>query len=132
MEKITVELENCYGIKNLVQDFDFQGGKPFSIYAPNGYMKTSFSRTLLDVQKGRESKDEVFPERVTRRKVWSDGAPLESGQVFVIEPYSSAYESENVSTLLVNKEIRGAYESAVKDVEDRFSEIVRSLKNYQE
>jgi hypothetical protein len=42
MEKVKVELENCYGIEDFNYEFDFNHSKVYSIYAPNGTMKTSF------------------------------------------------------------------------------------------
>ena len=44
MDKVTVDLKNCYGIKALKTEFDFSGKRAYAIYAPNGVMKTSFAR----------------------------------------------------------------------------------------
>ena len=47
MQSISVELQNCYGIKSLNHVFSFLDGKPYSIYAPNGFMKWT-SHGLVD------------------------------------------------------------------------------------
>ena len=47
--KMTVDLKNCYGIKALYHEFDFNTGNAFLIYAPNGSMKTSLARVFNDI-----------------------------------------------------------------------------------
>ena len=42
MNKLSVELENCYGIKKLQAQFDFSKEKAYAIYAPNRLLKNSF------------------------------------------------------------------------------------------
>ena len=42
MDRVKVDLENCYGIKALKHEFDFDKMAAFAIYAPNGAMKSSF------------------------------------------------------------------------------------------
>ena len=39
MKKLQIDLNYCYGIKNLKYEFDFNGGKNYLLYAPNGMMK---------------------------------------------------------------------------------------------
>ena len=46
MKKLKIDLNYCYGIKNLKYEFDFNGGKNYLLYAPNGMMKTSFTKTF--------------------------------------------------------------------------------------
>lgn len=57
MNKLKVELKNCYGIQCLEEEFDFSAskGKAYAIYAPNGLMKTSFSKTFENLAKGQKS-----------------------------------------------------------------------------
>ena len=60
MTQVTVQLENCYGIKSLVHMFDFYQSKVFAIYAPNGSMKTSLAQTFKDIAAGKESEDRIL------------------------------------------------------------------------
>jgi len=46
MNKLKIDLEHCYGIKKLEQDFDFNEGSVISIYAPNGLMKTCSCKNI--------------------------------------------------------------------------------------
>lgn len=46
--KLSIDLKKCYGISELVHEFDFGNTNGYAIYAPNGFMKTSFSKTFDD------------------------------------------------------------------------------------
>jgi len=71
MDKINVNLQYCYGIKKLEKEFVLSN-RTFTIYAPNGSMKTSFAKTFDDYSKGRDTKDLAFPERETVREIKAD------------------------------------------------------------
>ena len=57
MDKVTVDLKNCYGIKALKTEFDFSEKRAYAIYAPNGVMKTSFAKTFQDLASGQKTVD---------------------------------------------------------------------------
>ncbi len=61
MNKLNVDLENCYGIKKLAKQFDFSKQKAYAIYAPNGAMKSSLAKTFKDIAEGEASSDRIFP-----------------------------------------------------------------------
>ena len=130
MKKVVVDLENCYGIKKLICEFDFNDSKTYAIYSPNGVMKTSFAKTFRDITKGIESKDLIHPEIPSKRIIVDEngnGIPVES--IFVIEPYNETYKSEKVSTLLVNAKLRNQYESINIDIDEKKTSLLDSLKS---
>ncbi len=49
MQKLSINLENCYGIKKLSKVLDFSEQRTFAIYAANGVMKTSLANTFFDL-----------------------------------------------------------------------------------
>src|ERR1017187_10499160 len=111
MKKLTVELENCYGIKKHSYSFCFDDKhRTYAIYAPNGSMKTSFANTFRDYSLSQESSDLIFTDRVTKRTITEEGGKLEPEQVFVLEPRSTDYSSKKTSTLLVNKSLKKQYD----------------------
>jgi hypothetical protein len=118
MKKITVELDNCYGIKRLRATFDFTSHRTYAIYAPNGAMKSSFADTFKDVAEGKASSDRVFPERQSNRKIVDEaGATLPAQAVMVIRNYEDFPGSnEEMATLLVNQELRTEYEKLHRDL----------------
>ena len=129
MQKISVHLENCYGIRAMDAEFDFSNKSASIIYAPNGAMKTSFAQTFKDHSEGNESKDRIYSDRVTIRKITDEnGKPLSMESIFVIEPYDSSYESSRVSTLLANNSLKSEYDEILQGIDRRSSELMALLK----
>ncbi len=127
--KVVVELGNCYGIKALNETFDFTERRVYSIYAPNGFMKTSFSRTMNDLSKGEDSRDAIFPERVTSRTVKDgDGNDITPEQILVIEPYNPDFYSDKASMLLVNQGLKEQYDKALNSIEEQSDALFKKLK----
>jgi hypothetical protein len=118
MNRVTLDLENCYGIKRLKTAFDFSQRRAYAIYAPNGSMKSSFAAVFRDIEQGRPSKDAIFPSRVSKRDVRDEhGKELAAISVLAIRPYSSVFgESTQTSTLLVDDALRQEYVDLNKDV----------------
>lgn len=133
MNELKVNLENCYGIKKLEYTFDLEvrGNSKgvYSIYAPNGFMKSSFARTFEDIQMGNSSRDIVFTERETVREVTIDGEDIAKDNVFVIKPYNESYSSEKTSLLLVNEELKKQYDEALADIDKKQKELIKHLKS---
>ncbi|HAG7623006.1 hypothetical protein [Escherichia coli] len=127
--KLTVDLKNCYGINELVHEFDFSITKSYAIYAPNGFMKTSFSKTFDDLAKGKETKDLIFPDRVSSRVIKDDaGKDITADSVFVVEPYNADFTSEKTSLLLVNSVAKKNYDDSLKNIADKQSALFAKLK----
>jgi hypothetical protein len=113
--KLDVKLKNCYGIQNLEQSFDFSNNKTFLIYASNGVMKTSFARTFKQIQDGKEPQEEVHKSK-SQCKITIDDIDISKDEIFVIKPYVQKYESENISTLLVDDINKDLYEQELKGI----------------
>lgn len=133
MNKLNIKFKHCYGIKKLEKEFNFKTdtknnkkNRTFSIYAPNGVMKTSFAKTFSDYSNSEDTKDLVFTERKTERKITAD-TTIAPENVFVIEPYNAGYESENISTLLANRTLKEEYERIHKDIDKATIELLKSI-----
>ena len=126
MDKLLINFENCYWINKLKYDFDFSGNKrTYLIYAPNGIMKSSFAKTF----KNKESKDLVFPHRVTLRYIKDElSNDISSDNIFVIDPYNSEFNSDKISTLVVKKELKEKYDIIYKDLWNEKNEFIKKLK----
>lgn len=112
MNKLDIELTNCFGIDSLKYGFDFEKGNAFSIYARNGLMKTSFAKTFQLIQRGKTEgiSDAIFGDQGSAI-VKVDGQDIDKKQVFVVKSYESSYESD-ISSLL----IRGDIQTQLRDV----------------
>lgn len=130
MNKITIDLENCYGIGKLTCEFDFTRNSVHAVYAPNGIMKTSFARTLRDVSNTEVSSDQVFRHRITKRVIKDEqGADLQPQQILVIPPYEESYQPREVSTLLVAASLKEKYDNAVAEIDNRKKSLLAALKS---
>jgi hypothetical protein len=99
MDQVTIDLQNCYGIKALKHDFDFSHTHAHAIYAPYGAMKSSLAQTFKDASEGKvtgtlagavseiEARNEVLRQRLfdTRGNSHFEFLPDES-----IDPRSSS------------------------------------------
>lgn len=130
MDKLTIDFENCYGIKKLVHTFDFSTGSAHVIYAPNGAMKSSFAKIFDDIAKKQKSRDRVFTERNTKIEIkCNETEEIIAEQVFVIERYKENYSSEKLSTLLVNQNLKQEYQDTLSAIEEKKSILVNILKS---
>lgn len=131
MKNLHVELENCYGIKNLKADFDFIGHKAIAIYAPNGVMKSSFAHTFKDVADGVPSKDLIFETRKPVRKITDEnGNPVGKEEILVIAPYDEVFgHTEKTSTLLVDPKLRKEYEELNNTTDKAKEAFLKALKD---
>lgn len=131
MQKVGIDLENCYGIKKLQYDFDFTEGKAYAIYAPNGAMKSCLAQTFKDVADGVESKDRVFPQRVCKRTITDDnGVDVPKEYVLVVSPYDEELgHTEKTSTLLVNSTLRKEYEALHIEIDKAKDVFLKALRD---
>ena len=130
MKKLHINLEYCYGIKKLQTDFDFEtNGNVFTVYAPNGVMKTSLANTFRDVSKGVVSTDRIWQSNETKRVIEDEnGNKLTPESIFVIEPYNEGYRSDRISTLLANDALKKRYEEIHKKIDEKAEVLTNELK----
>jgi hypothetical protein len=130
MNRVTVDLENCYGIRKLKQELDFSKRRAYAIYAANGSMKSSLAQTFKDIADGKKSIDRIFPTRITTRKITDEkGAELPKESVLVLQPYDEFFShSEKTSTLLVNNKLRKEYEQLRADLDSTKAKFLKAMK----
>jgi hypothetical protein len=126
---VNIKLENCYGIKRFQENIAFRSNRPVVIYAPNGAMKTSFSKTFMDFINDQPSVDRIYKERVAIREIRdSNNIDLSKEQVFVIESYNPNFKSKKVSTLLANKTLKDQYDKIYSEIEEKKEALLKELK----
>ena len=124
MNKVSVNLTNCFGIDKLEYEFDFSTKNVYSIYAKNGLMKTSFANTFQKIQQGKANEicDRIF-EIPGNAIVKIDDKDIEKKDVFVIKSYEAEYESD-ISSLL----IKGELKESLKEVLKSRDKLLKSLE----
>jgi hypothetical protein len=134
--------KNCYGIKefNMGEGINFSQSNKAVIYAPNGVMKTSFTRVFEDLSKGKASKDRIFSDAVTTYSVTYRGKQYDftSGnmeqvptckEIYVINSFVDNFEftKETVSTLLADEETRKEYNNLMAQFSGQIKEFEAKL-----
>ena len=120
MQKLHIDLTNCYGIKALKAQLDFAQHEAFAIYAPNGVKKSSLARTFRDVTEDMPSKDVIFPTRVSVRTITDEqGTAITKDEVLG--------HTEKTSTLLVNAKLRTEYEALHVDIDKAKDAFLKAL-----
>ena len=87
IQKIKIDWRNCYGIKELNQEFQFTSGKQIHlIYAPNGSMKTSFAKTMryLSGQSKEKPCDKLHDKDKSSFILKADGLDVSKENIFVV------------------------------------------------
>ncbi len=108
MQKLNIELRNCYWIKSLSHEFSFENSNVNLIYAKNWSMKTSFAKTFKKLQEWKENEicDEIFWCEPVVKDIKIDWKNINKDDIFVIKSFENSYESDSVSSLLINNELK--------------------------
>ena len=131
MRKLKICLENCYGIRELKEELSFDDNSTMAVYASNGTMKSSLAKTFQDIVEEKESEDRVFRDRKTRRSITNEkDEDLLSKEILVVRPYFEdiVISQDNVSTLLVNSNLRKDFDEASKKVNDSMGKFIKAMK----
>lgn len=126
MKKVSIDFQNCYGIKKLSYEFDFAKHHNYILYASNGMMKTSFTKTFKALSNKRKPLDEVY-ERKTTCEVKVDDATITHEEIFVINSYEDEYISPNSAKLMVKKELRQEYDIAMTEIAEAQNKFLAAM-----
>ncbi|MBK5549340.1 AAA family ATPase [Pseudomonas sp. TH03] len=132
MNKLKVSLKNCYGIQSLDYDFDFDPSKimakAYAIYAPNGSMKTSFSKTFEDLAKGGKPIEERYG-RASIYVIESDGKAIQQDVIYVLKSEIDIREdSSAITDILINPESKARYDELLVGLDKLKASLTRSLQ----
>lgn len=105
MQNLEIKLKNCYWIKSLEHEFHFDNSNVYSIYAPNGTMKTSFLKTFNQLEKKKKPCDEIYwlPSVYEIKIDWNK---IKNTDIFTIESLDTSFESNKIWTLLINESLQ--------------------------
>lgn len=130
MDRVTIDLTNCYGIKRLQQEFDFSTSHAYALYAPNGVMKSSLAKTCQDAAEKKESKDRIFPNRTTVRTIHDESHhEIDGNRVLVVLPYDADLGlNERTSTLLLDAQLKLEYDNLLRATEKAKESLLKAIK----
>lgn len=127
MEKLSLNLKNCFGIQAFSEEFSFEKSKVQLIYAPNGVMKTSLAKTFQCIQQSREEPRDVLYNRPAEYSIKIDGQDIKPEEILVVKPFDADFESKNLSALLVNSSQKNIYDSIYKEILEARTQISKKL-----
>lgn len=127
MQQLHINLKNCYGIGEMNSDIKFGKGKNACvIYAPNGTMKTSFTKTVLDLLENKQPQDKIFKDRIASASIMLDGKPISIDNCYVFDNQKdNGYEC--LSTLLANKQLKERYDAILQRLTDSWNSLRKKL-----
>jgi hypothetical protein len=132
MNTLNINLENCYWIKKLEKEFSFENSNINLIYAKNWSMKTSFANVFKKFQEWKENEicDKIFWCEPVIKEINNDWTPINKDDIFVIKSFETSYESDSISSLLINNELKTALNIvlALKNVFLEWLEKLSGLK----
>jgi len=134
MDKLKVNLQNCYGISSFDEEFDFSSGtdsnksKAYAIYAPNGLMKSSFAKTFEAKSKGEEPKEERF-NRPSVCHIKKDSQDIEKQDIYVLKAeIDISSDSPAITDILVDPENKARYDELIIDLDKSKTKLLNSLQ----
>lgn len=130
MDKLKIDLKNCYGIQNLKCEFYFTAskGKTYAIYAPNGLMKTSFSKTFEDLANAQHPREERY-NRPSTHEVKVDGVEITKEMIYVLKSeIDISSDSSAITNILVDPINKSRYDELLIDIDKQKNKFIGSLQ----
>ncbi|HEE9002016.1 TPA: hypothetical protein R2H76_001487, partial [Campylobacter jejuni] len=129
--KLKLNLENCYGIGKLQKEFDFSDKNVLLFYAQNGIFKTSFAKTFKNIKDGKQIKDEIFPERISKAYIEFNGEKINKEDIFVFDSYDREFDSsKSVTTFMASPKLKKEYDEIFSELDKQKKSLLKSLKKY--
>ena len=133
MNNISIDFENCFGIGKLAFDFEFENKKSniFLVYAPNGTMKTSFSKTF-DLLSKNDIKnlpsDKIF-NKPSKYKVLVDDLPINPETILVVNAEDNSFDATSkITSFIASADLKKKYDLIYDDLNLKKSDFIKQLK----
>lgn len=130
MSELRVLLENCYGIKNLSYNFNFNKKNNCIIYASNGMMKSSFAKTFLALKNGKKPADKIFNKKSYWEIKDDKNNDIKPENIFVIESYVDGYQSTYSNKLIAKTELKKTYDEIMMKISSLREILKQNMMKY--
>lgn len=127
MQKLKLDLQNCYGIKQMNETIDYSNNNVAIIYAPNGTMKSSLAKTLEAIRDDRKVEEKIYGLKSLYSISDEDNVALSKEKIIVINPFDeNAYEGQGL--LMANEPLRIAYLNIHASIESKKESLYSKIK----
>ena len=131
--ELKIELKNCFGIGSLSETIDYLGdGHTAVVYAPNGTMKTSLTKTFQRLIDKKQPSDEMYADRPSSSSITIDGSQINKDNVYIFVN-SDKDGASGISAFLANATLKSQYDTifaelmnAKNALKNRVKEIAHS------
>lgn len=128
MDRLKMNLENCYGIQKLNQSIDYSGNNVAVVYAPNGTMKSSLAKTFQAIRDHRPVEEKVFGYVSSYSIADENDTEIPGESIMVINPFDeNAFENQGL--LMANDELRKQYLLIHKSIKERKDTLYLEVKD---
>jgi hypothetical protein len=127
MEKLSIEIKNCYGIGSLKHEINYQDDSVGVIYAPNGTMKTSLTKTFQCLIEGKTPCDEIYTSRKASSTIQIDGNDITQDNVYIFANEEKD-ATKQISTFLVDKNLKTQYDAIFNQINQAKTTLIKQLK----
>lgn len=130
LEKINIQIKNCYGIKALSNELTFTPKNVNLIYAPNGTMKTSFSKVLkyLSGQLSTKPQDILNPKAKPEYLLTSENKEVSGENIFVVNGDDEIDSSKSFVNILASAELKTRYDELYNIIKSDKDSLMSKLK----
>lgn len=127
MQELKLDLENCYGIKQMNETIDYSNNNVAIIYAPNGTMKSSLAKTFEAIRDDRQVEEKIYGFKSSCSISDEDNVAISKEQIIVINPFDeNAYEGQGL--LMANEPLRKAYLNIHDSIESKKESLYSKIK----
>ena len=125
--KLKFDIQNCYGIGDLRYELDFGDKNIAVVYAPNGTMKTSLTKTVSQLLAGKEPCDDFYKERKSHATITIDGIAINKDNTYVFQN-DDADGTKQISTFLANAVLKEEYDGIFRLLDSAKRALKKSIK----
>lgn len=126
--KLKIDLQNCYGIGALNHEVEYPANNNTAVvYAPNGSMKTSLTKTFDALLAGKEPCDEFYPDRPSRATITIDGTALSPTNTYVFSKNDPDC-TKQISAFLANEALKTAYDAIYGQLDSQKKGLKKQIK----
>lgn len=126
MNKLQISLQNCYGINKLDAVLDFTECNVVVIYASNGMMKTSFLKTMADIN---NPKEEIYGRSASCELNDETGHRVSQDDIFVVKSLDEDFVPTHETDLLIDKELRQKYDDIYEEIAVQEQNLLNHIKS---
>ncbi|MGL4999300.1 MAG: AAA family ATPase [Cetobacterium sp.] len=96
------------------------------IYAPNGTMKTSFTKTFQKISMGENPIDQLDGKEGSYSVKIND-QDINKNDILIVNSYEDKFNSNDVSKLLVNDNLKSNYEKLMEDIKEYYEVFLKKI-----